>query len=265
MPELPDVENFKRYFDSTGLHQEIDGVEVHSEQVLEDLSPGQLEEELKGHSFASTRRHGKYLFAHVSEDGWLVLHFGMTGDLKYFQKMEQEPEYDRLLVRFSNGYHLAYDSQRKLGEVRLADDFESFVEEKELGPDALDLDREPFREAISGSRAMAKSFLMDQSTLAGIGNVYGDEILFQASVHPRTHVDRLDEEEVDELFDTMREVLQTAIERQADPEAFPDDYLIPHREEGEPCPRCGEELATVKVSGRTAYYCPNRQGSSPRG
>jgi formamidopyrimidine-DNA glycosylase len=262
MPELPDVETLRRYFDATALHQDIGDVEVLSRQVLEETNQRKLEEGLAGHSFKGTRRHGKYMFAGLDSGGWLVLHFGMTGDLKYFKDMQKDPEHDRLLVSFTNGYHLAYVSQRKLGEVRLIEDVDAFVEAKELGPDAMsdDLDQATFKELMGSKRGMVKSALMDQSTIAGIGNVYSDEILFQAGIHPRMQVGDLDETRLETLYREMRQVLEVAIDRQAQPADLPEDYLLPHRDPDGLCPRCGQPLKQVKVSSRTAYYCPNRQG-----
>ncbi|MGM0399733.1 MAG: DNA-formamidopyrimidine glycosylase [Chloroflexota bacterium] len=263
MPELPDVEALRQYLQATSLHQEIGDVEVRSDQVLEGTSGEVLKETLVGRSFASTRRHGKYLLVALDEDGdkFLLLHFGMTGGLAYFKDMAEEPEYDRVLFRFANGYHLAYQSMRKLGEVRLIDDVEVFVEKKGLGPDALDpaFDLAAFKEAVEGRRAMTKSVLMDQRTMAGIGNVYSDEIMFQAGVHPRTKINKLDEETLETLFDTMKEVLQKAVECQADADQFPESFIIPHRQEGGECPRCGTELERVQVASRHAYYCPRCQ------
>ena len=262
LPELPDVEVFKRYFDATSLHQEIEKVEVYSRQILEDTSVEKLKTGLEGRTFESTRRHGKHLFAQLDDSQWLMLHFGMTGHLKYFKNMEKDTPHDRMLISFSNGYHLAYDSQRKLGEVELIEDVEQFVEGKELGPDALDpsFDLAAFKEALSRRRAMVKSALMNQRILAGIGNVYSDEILFQVGVHPKTRVNQLDEETLAEIFDAMNRVLRTALDCQADPDQFPDSCIIPHRHGDGKCPKCGGELKRVKVSGRSAYYCPSCQG-----
>jgi formamidopyrimidine-DNA glycosylase len=264
MPELPDVEVFKRYLDATSLHQEIEEVDVRSRQVLE-TSTRRLKRGLEGHCFESTRRHGKNLFAGLDDGQWLFLHFGMTGDLAYFKHIEDDPEYDRLLLTFTNGYHLAYVSRRKLGELELIESVDDFVDQKDLGPDALnDLDLDTFKDLADGRRMMVKSFLMDQQTLAGIGNVYSDEILFQAGVHPRTKIDRLDEGTLEQVYDEMQEVLHTAIDCQAEPSQFPDNYLTPHRHSDGKCPLCGELVKRVKVSGRSAYYCPNRQGESAR-
>jgi formamidopyrimidine-DNA glycosylase len=236
-------------------------VEVQGAYPLKEIDPAELGEGLRGRTFESTERHGKYLFVKLDGDGgWLVLHFGMTGDLNYYKAPEKEPEYDQVLFRFANGYHLAYVSKRKLGEVRLVDDKDAFIGEHGLGPDVMaeDFDYERFKGTFGQKRGMVKSALMDQSTLAGIGNVYSDEILFQAGIHPQRKVRDLDEEELREIYECLKEVLETAMEHDAEPADFPDSYLIPHRGE-ERCPCCDGELQSVKVSGRTAYYCPQRQ------
>ena len=117
MPELPDVEVFKRYMDATALHKPIRGVEVEDETVLRDLNGRGLKAKLKGKSIHRSRRHGKYLLGELGEEDWLVLHFGMTGRLKYFRRDDSRPDHARVLLNFSNGFHLAYVSQRMLGEV----------------------------------------------------------------------------------------------------------------------------------------------------
>lgn len=269
MPELPDVETMRRYLETTALHQAIEDVEVHAAGLIpSDEAPQRkatrMEETLEGHSFTSTRRHGKYLFVALDdadECGFMVLHFGMTGGVTYFEAMDQEPEYDRVLFHFANGHHLAYHAMRKLGRVEVIDDVEGFIEQKGLGPDVLDAEFSlaAFEAIVDGRRAMVKAILMDQGTMAGIGNVYSDEILFQAGIHPRTKINALDGEALEELFHEMKDVLQEAISCEARPEEFPRDFLGPHRHPGGSCPICGAELERVKVSSRTAYYCPNRQ------
>ncbi|MGD1995250.1 MAG: DNA-formamidopyrimidine glycosylase family protein [Anaerolineae bacterium] len=261
MPELPDVEVLRRYLDATSLRQEIETVEVRSCQVLEGISAAELAAGLEARSFESTRRHGKYLLAALDSGRWLMLHFGMTGGLKYFSDMGEDPTYDRLLITFSDGYHLAYEAQRKLGKIRLIEDVKSFIEEKGLGPDALasDFDLAAFRRALAERRGMTKSTLMNQHIVAGIGNIYADEILFQVDIHPRAKINQLDDEVLGELFEAMREVLRTAVDCQADPNRFPDSYIIPHRRNDGECPKCGGDLGRVKVCGRSAYHCPNCQ------
>jgi formamidopyrimidine-DNA glycosylase len=193
------------------------------------------------------------------------MHFGMSGHLNYFKDMDDEPEYDQVLFSFENGYHLAYVAPRKLGEIRLLDRVQPFIEEKDLGPDVMaeDFETATLRALFADRRGMVKSALMDQSLMAGIGNVYSDEILFQVGLHPRTKVKALSKKDVERLYDTMQEVLQTAIDRQADPDDYPEGYLTPHRGPDGACPCCGEPLVRVKVAGRSAYVCTNRQGEHP--
>jgi len=262
MPELPDVETFKRYLDATSLHKTIRAVDVRSERLVAAATPDELASELRGHAFTSTRRHGKHLFALFDGGRALELHFGMTGELKAYQDPSREPAFAQAVVRFENGDHLAVVMPRKLGELRLVDDVDAFVEGNELGPDALDdaFDEDAFVRALSGRRGMIKSALMRQETLAGLGNVYSDEVLFQAGVHPRTKVSDLDEEALRKLYRVMRRVLRVVVDHRAQPDEFPGGYLARRREEGAPCPRCDGELRTIEVSGRTGTYCPACQG-----
>jgi formamidopyrimidine-DNA glycosylase len=259
MPELPDVETKRRYLQSTALHKRIKGAEVRSELVLEDISPAKLAQGVEGHRMESTRRHGKHLFVNLDHDGWLRLHFGMTGDLRYFKDGDKEPEYTLILLSLDNGYHLAYVNTRKLGHVGLLDDVDAFIAEKGLGPDALDVDFETFCDLVRGKNAMIKSTLMNQEVIAGIGNIYSDEIDFQARVHPRAQIDEMDGETLRRIYDAMCEVLETAIEHQAIPEELPDTYLITHRHPGGKCPVCGGEVKKIQVGGRSGYYCPTCQ------
>jgi len=256
MPELPDLVAFKRYFEATSLHQKIVEVSIESQRVLENTPLPSLKRGLTGREFETSRRHGKWLFAGLNTGEWLVLHFGMTGSLKYFQDLDDEPDYDQLLLSFENGYHLAYLSQRKLGEIRMIEDPEAFIRSKDLGPDVLELDQDEFRSLLSGRRGMIKSALMDQELMAGIGNVYSDEVLYQLGIHPRTKTGNLSERDLTNLYQILQDVLDAVIDRKAEPEQFPSDYLTPRRKLGAECPRCGEEIDRVKVAGRSAYYCP---------
>jgi len=259
MPELPDVEAFKRYMDATSLHKTIEGVEVKSSLILGNASARELQARLTGHKFQSTRRYGKYLFVRVDDGFWFILHFGMSGRLKYFKNIDKDPPHDRLLISFANGFHLAYDCQRKLGKVGITEEVESFIREKDLGPDVLELDFTTLKEILEGRRGTVKYTLMNQHIIAGIGNIYSDEILFQAGVHPTTKINKLKKKMLKKLFEEMKKVLQTAIDCQTDPEKLPEYYLLQHRSKGGRCPRCHSDLERIKVSGRTAYYCPKHQ------
>src|SRR5213083_3793780 len=146
MPELPDVETFKRYLDATALHQRIARVEVLSADLLKGISGRELVRRLKGRRFESTRRHGKHLFVRADGDFWLRLHFGMTGSLRYFKHEEQAPTHVRVLFVFANAHSLAFEDQRKFGEVGLVEDVGEYLRKRGLGPDALDISLSEFRE-----------------------------------------------------------------------------------------------------------------------
>lgn len=259
MPELPDVEVFKCRLVESALNKRIDTVAVQNRRVLAGLSPNRLQAGLAGHRFRAARRHGKHLFAQIDAGPWLAMHFGMTGEIKYFTGDDPTPAFDRLRIDFVNGAHLAYYDQRLLGRLRLVDDPDRFIAEKPLGPDALDVDYRNFAAVLDKARGGIKALLMDQTQIAGIGNIYSDEILFQARIHPQTKVVALDASQRRAVYEAIKSVLKKAIARGADPEKLPADYLIPHRRAGEPCPRCGGKVARLSLGGRGSYFCPRCQ------
>ncbi len=259
MPELPDVQIFKRYMDSTSLHHKIKNVSVNSTKVLESVSEKHLKSKLKNRSFESTKRYGKYLFAKTDQDFWLVLHFGMTGNIKYFKSDTKTIKHIRVLFCFTNDYHLAYISQRMLGRISLADSVETFIEKQKWGPDVMEIGYDTFKKIIQKSRGAIKSTLMNQKLLAGIGNVYSDEILFQSKIHPKKSIAKLNQDSLEDIYHNMKKVLIKATRWQADPHRFSNSYLLSHRDEDDKCPRCGSQIDTLKISGRTAYFCPNCQ------
>lgn len=260
MPELPDVETFKRYVDSTSLHKMVNRVEVKDKQVL-DVSAQTLRRRIENKQFQEAQRVGKYLFIDADSDTWLVLHFGMTGNVKY-QHEEDYPRHSRIVFHFDGNGYLAYICQRKFGSVDVADDLSKFKNGRNLGEDALEVDWETFRSLLNKKRSMVKSALMDQKTIAGIGNVYSDEILYQCKIHPETKTGDLDEDQIRDLYNTMRRIFRTSINNNADPDEMPNRYLISHRSEGEECPDCGGEIKRIKVSGRGCYICPGCQKTS---
>jgi len=208
MPELPDVEMFKKYLDATSLHKKD---EVRSSKVLRDDSVSKIKGMLQGHVMESTLRHEKHLFVRMDDGHWLMLHFGMIGDLRYFKEENEKMPYARVMFHFDNGFTLACLNKRQLGKVRLLKDREAFMKEKKLGPDALSLDPESFQNMLDKQRGTIKSFLMNQKRIAGIGNIFS-EILFQSGIHPRSKVGRLGDESMKKLFRAMDRILKKAIE-----------------------------------------------------
>jgi formamidopyrimidine-DNA glycosylase len=260
MPELPDVEVFIRHINSTAVGHRVTDVTLRRERdIVSGVSPARLRHILRGAPLESTRRHGKFAFVELRDRGWLALHVGLTGFVRYFKSEEDEPEHTRLLLRLDNGYHLAYVCQRLLGRIDQTSDVGAFVDDEGLGPDALSIRLDPFQELVSGSRGMIKTTLMNQRIIAGIGNIYSDEILFHARVHPRTGASELGERRTARLHRSMLTVLRTAIRHNADPDGLPGSYLLPRREEGAACPDCGGKVAKIRIGGRSAYYCTECQ------
>ena len=262
MPELPDVETFRRYLNATSLHQRIIGVDVRSAYILKGVSARELVRRLKGDCFESSRRHGKHLFVRADGDLWLRLHFGMTGSLRYFKHEEQAPRHTRVLFLFANAHRLAFEDQRKFGEIGLIEDVNEFLKKRALGPDALDITLSQLREIFKKHRGAVKKILLNQKLIAGIGNLYADEILFRARIHPAKQVSALKEKAVTKLFRAARYILKKAIEAKADANLMPKSWLLPHRGKGGKCPRCGRELKSARIGGRTAWFCAHCQKSA---
>lgn len=261
MPELPDVEVFKRYFDRTASGRTVEHAHVPSSRVLKK-SASTIRSALSGQRVDGSKRHGKYLLAELASGRWLVLHFGMTGYLRHYRDDDDAPDHERLRLELVDGWRLGYSCQRLLGQVDLADDPESFAADRSLGPDALGLGLAAFRERLEGRSGAVKSTLMNQKVLAGLGNVYTDEILYQAKIHPETVMDRLDESDLKSLHRTTQRVLKRTIDAQADPAKVPRTWLLPHRSPDEECPRCDGTVERITVGGRRGYFCPSCQSRS---
>jgi len=265
MPELPDVELYKHRLDETALHRTIAVVTVSDARILRDLPAAKFAEAVEGRRFEGSLRHGKHLLAKLDKGGWVTLHFGMTGDLVPCGEKSDEPPYTRVRFDFADGGALAYTNRRMLGHVGLTDDAETFLRGEGLGPDALDpaFDRAAFAQALGSGRRSLKSALMDQAAMAGVGNIFADEILFQARLHPETKVAQLTDKQTETLFRQTKAVLETAIACGAGSEQFqgqlPQGFIIPQRKKDGRCPRCGTAIGTLKAGGRTAYFCPNCQ------
>jgi formamidopyrimidine-DNA glycosylase len=265
MPELPDVETFKRVLERHALRKTIERVVVNDKRILGKLAVPTLISRLNGAKFVATRRHGKHLLAKIDQGGWLTLHFGMTGALDFVAKPDQEPPFTRVRVDFADDGCLAYTNKRMIGRVGLIENVDDFIAAEKLGPDALDprFDWPAFRATVRGVKRDVKSVLMDQQLVAGIGNIYSDEILFQARINPAARMGQLAPNELKKLFLNMREVLKRAVTHGAGSEEFtermPRGALLPERRKGGSCPRCRSPLKVFKVGGRTAYCCPRCQ------
>ena len=257
MPELPDVEGFRRYFSRFATGKQLRAVEALSADMIRNSSAQGLGRALRGRRFERPQRHGKWLLAPAG--GPVVLmHFGMTGGLRWYRAGAAPHTHDRVLFRFADGT-LAYRNMRKFGGVWLARDAAA-VERVTgpLGPDAARVAPEELEDLMEPRRGGLKAALMDQRLLAGIGNELSDEILWQARIAPGRNVGDLGRAEVRGLHRATRQVLRESMRRGRIPRHR--DWLSSQRGVRNPrCPRCREGLRRETVAGRTAYWCSRCQ------
>jgi formamidopyrimidine-DNA glycosylase len=261
MPELPDVEGFRRYFEQTALNKKIVETDLSAPKMLKEIDPEDFVIHTEGYKFISASRHGKYLFAGLNNGKYLMLHFGMTGYLVYFKDEEEASSYIYLKFKLSNGFYIAYDNRRKFGAIMLLDNMEEFISSKGLGTDPLKgkFTLSDYLKLTEGKTGSLKSLLMDQSVIAGIGNLYSDEIAYQAGIHPSASFSTLNADKKKLIYRKMMSILKAAVKKDGELSALPDKYLLNHRKEGDKCPICGGNIIHKTIAGRTSYFCKNHQ------
>lgn len=290
MPELPEVESARAVLAGGALHRRIDDVDDHDDYVTRPHAPGELRAALLGRRFTAAHRRGKSMWLSTSESGPehggpdLGIHLGMSGIVvvtapaappgatgraagdrvggDYRRDREQfvgRGAYQRFGVTFADGGGFRLLDPRRLSRVRLDPPVEA------LGPDALGLSPAAFRAALTAGRrvstAPVKARLLDQSVLAGVGNLLADEALWRARVHPARGVDTLRRAELDRLGRALQEALADAVTHGG----VHTGIVIPFRRTGQHCPRCGAAMETGTVGGRTSWWCPREQRPVPPG
>lgn len=185
----------------------------------------------------------------------------MSGDLEYYDDKEEPPKFSKVIFQFENGFNMAYISIRMFGKVSVVNSIEEFIENKKLGPDAYKMTLEEFQKAVQRRSAIAKNALLNQSFIAGIGNIYSDEILFRTKIHPKTNINTLSEGKVKELYTNIKDVLEYGIKKKGDLRTYPNEFLIPHRKKEEMCPICKSDITRFEVSGRHGFFCPSCQNN----
>ncbi|MDP8978071.1 MAG: Fpg/Nei family DNA glycosylase, partial [Actinomycetota bacterium] len=211
MPELPDVEGFRRFFARHARGSRVVRVTAPDPQVLRDTTVQGLGRALRGRRFGAPRRHGKWLFAPTDDGPTVVLHFGMTGRLGWSSDGSGRDRHDRLVLVLDAG-ELRVNSMRKLGGAWLARRERDLADiTGPLGPDALSVTRDQLAARLAGRRGGVKSALMDQAVVAGPGNLVADETLWRARVHPRRPAASLSADELAAVHRSLREVLEGAV------------------------------------------------------
>jgi len=259
MPELPEVNTFQRYFDQTALHQRIAQVEVQDDKIIRNMDGDVFIERMTGRTFTSSYRRGKYLFAELDIGHHLLLHFGMTGDLKYYQEEEDRPRHERFVFHFDNGFRLGFDCPRKFARILYLEDRDAYIQGLPLGEDALVIPENDFLTLANGRTTTLKGFLLKQRYLAGVGNLYADEVCYQTRVHPASRIGSLSEQKLREVHAKMQEILRFAVDHNAYYKAYPEDWLWQWREEGKLAPDGKSKVKKAKVAGRTTYFAEGWQ------
>jgi len=287
MPELPEVETTVRELNKKILSWRFADVWSDSKaQIKKPVSFEQFKKELLGKKIKKIERRGKYILFELSGNKTLLIHQKLTGHLligKWEQRggkwlappgplSEKINTFIHLLFTFKNGQMLALSDLRKFAKVELLDKKELEEELKPLGmePLAKDFTFEKFRQALTKRRkGKVKQVLMDQTVIAGIGNIYSDETLWEAKIHPFKEIKELSDKELKRIYQALKKVLKEAIKakgesisdfRRTTGERGGFDRLRKvYRREGKPCPRCGVKIKRIKIGGRSTYFCPSCQ------
>ena len=265
MPELPEVETIKRELERAVLGKKITEVKIHNPKVIKQPKPEIFSKGLKNITIKNILRKGKLLILELSSGQSLVIHLRMTGQLIYPGDARQS----RVSFRLSNNRWLDFNDRRLLGELRLLDDWTSLRFIKELGPEPFDLTVDKFKEMLAGKKTKIKPLLMDQTFIAGVGNLYAVEALFRAKIHPHRSVSSLSNKEKERLFKQINAVLNKAIEYKGSSvdqyvqvSGDAGDYISYHKvygREGKPCCICKTPIKRITLAGRGTYFCPRCQ------
>lgn len=251
MPELPDVEGFRRRLERHGRGRRLHEVEVLDPGVVRNTRPATLRRALARRRLERPERRGKWLLA-PTDGPTLLFHFGMTGSLEW----NSEPHrHDRVVLRVDGG-ELRYRDQRKLQGLWLArTDQEAAEIVGPLGPDALGLTKSRLRERLVDRRAGIKAALMDQTVVAGLGNLVTDELLWRAHLHPDRRPGSLASGEWDALHRALGSVLRASVKEGRVPTRRP--WLTAVRDDPDgTCSRCGAGLRRTRTGGRGTLWCP---------
>ncbi len=260
MPELPEVHNFKQYFDAAASGQQIASVTVHDDKIMRNISGAAFADALRGRSITGSLRRGKYLFAQLDNGHDVLLHFGMTGDLNLYQETTERGRFERFAFHFTDGNILGFDDARKFARILYLEDREAYIKDIGLGPDALDLEEDYFLEALRGRKTTIKGALLNQSIVAGLGNLYVDDLCYRLRIHPAARVVDLGEATLKKIYRKIVEMMTYATENAPYYRNYPDQWFWhTWRKEGAQDPEGEGEVEITKVAGRTTYYVAGRQ------
>jgi formamidopyrimidine-DNA glycosylase len=273
MPELPEVETIRLALEPHLVGRRFERVAIDDTRLVRPFEPSAVAAELEGERVAAVQRRGKYLIVRFESGRALLIHLRMTGSLRHAAAGSlQEDPYRRAVVRLDDGSDVAYRDVRRFGTWHLLepDEIEPYLAQR-LGGEPLEraFTARRLGERLAGRRAPVKAALLDQRTVAGLGNIYVDEALWRARIHPLRPAASITPAELPPLTRAIKDALRTGIARQG---ASLRDYSTPdgrrgrmqerfnvYGREGEPCTRCGTPIDKIRVAGRGTWYCPNCQ------
>jgi formamidopyrimidine-DNA glycosylase len=287
VPELPEVETVCRQLEPELEGRRIEQLEVLDERWSRPVPPAELDAAVEGREIRGLGRRGKYLLLRLDGDQTLVMHLRMTGNLvlveggekldpsegRRLYESERSTSARHLRARFllDDGRELWFTDPRRFGEAFLVDDSGLGKRFERLGIEPLseEFTAEALGEIAAGRTAPLKSFLLDQSGIAGVGNIYADEALFRARLHPLSPAASMRPEHREALRAAVVAALEAGIDGggasiddyrdgRGEKGTMQDEFLV-HTREGEPCPSCGGPIARIVVAGRSTYYCPSCQ------
>jgi formamidopyrimidine-DNA glycosylase len=266
MPELPEITVLARQMKSELVGRTFAGAEVLQPKCL-NVTPDAFADGLTGAQILDATHRGKWILVETSQ-GWLLLNLGMGGEILLVNR-DTLPEKYRLILDLDDGSCLAINfwwfgqahfvPPGELGEHGMT---------AKLGPNVLDLTLDQFRELLAGRRGGVKSFLLNQSRIAGIGNVYIQDPLFKARIHPLRPIDSLSDDEIPALWQALRETLQESIDHggsawemdlHGKKGRWDDSFFLVAYLEGRPCPACGTAVEKIKTGGTSGFICPSCQ------
>jgi formamidopyrimidine-DNA glycosylase len=279
MPELPEVETTARGLRERIIGRKVDRVSgVDWSRMLPQTSEAELQQTLGGRCVIAIDRRGKYLLIEFDHDAWLVMHRKMSGNVFLRPAAAAIEAHTHLEIEFDDGTLLRFVDPRKFGRIylfRSAIELNEFLAER-LGPDSLiDLDEGLLAAKLRGRTGRIKSLLLDQAFVAGIGNLYADEALWEARIHPLRAADSLSKVELRRLANGIKQVLVRGIERNGtsfsttyrDVDDRPGDnqaFLNAYGRASEPCPRCGRPISRILIGARSSHFCPHCQPATVR-
>ncbi|MBM3134408.1 MAG: bifunctional DNA-formamidopyrimidine glycosylase/DNA-(apurinic or apyrimidinic site) lyase [Chloroflexi bacterium] len=283
MPELPEVETIARDLHQHLAGQAIVGVTVREPRVIDRLTPQEFSLRLTGQCIHGVGRRAKYIVMELESGDLLIVHLRMTGRLLLCAPDDPLSKHTHVVLDLEPGTlpgfsaagptQLRFVDTRKFGRLSLVAPLHLTALDKRLGPEPLRDDFTPqvLSEVLRGRRTRLKPFLLDQRRLAGLGNIYADESLFLAGLHPEREAGSLTPEEVARLHAAIRQVLAAAIGNRgtslSDAE-YRDatgakgrhlEHLAVFRRTGQPCPRCGTAIQRIRLAGRSTHFCPRCQ------